>query len=214
MPAKQKFYFTQDDFALALSKYTFTGATVFITISLKPYLYKESFRNQYTSSQAELKDFIKRITDNAIICCEGTKQHNCHYHIICDTAIQNHVIDDYAKNFKKLGNTLSKKCVNLGDDIEFYLADDIIYLNRVCQYLLKSYSDTDALLNDAYETPYAVGWSQITYQRKAKPTLKGIVTVKSNDNSTDSKTLDDDIMDTEDDIFIHPNHTFKLGANK
>lgn len=214
MPAKQKFYFTQDDFALALSKYTFTEATVFITVSLQPYLYKESFRNQYTGSQAELKDFIKRITDNAIIACEATKHHNCHYHIICDTILKNHVIDDFAKSFKKLGNTLTKKTFNLAEDNEYYHDDGILYLNQICWYLLKAYSDTDDLLNGAYETPYAVGWSQLTYIKKAKPTLRGIVTVKSKDDKTDTNTLDDGIMDTEDDIFIHPNLTFNLSTIK
>lgn len=107
----------------------------FITVSLQPFLYKESFKNQYTMAMKELHQFIECLTEvKAYVATEATQKNNVHFHILCYTDYDVDIIDDFVKNFKRLGNTLSK------------VVDEETF-PKLKQYLLKDYDRTNKLLN-------------------------------------------------------------------
>lgn len=150
-----------------LNTFWFNDNVKFITVSLKPFLYNESFKNQYEMSQAQLKQFIECITDSkAYIACEATKKNNLHYHILAYSDHNTATIDDFVKNFTRLGNTLTKEC------------DEDTFIN-LKQYLLKDYTRTDTLLNSLYETFTAPTFEYEIYVKPVKKSLKRIITKKT-----------------------------------
>lgn len=172
-----------------LNTFWFNDNVKFITISLKPFLYNESFKNQYEMTQAQLKQFIECITDSkAFVACEATKKNNLHYHILTYSDHEIGTIDDFVKNFSRLGNTLSKEC----DEDTF---------GNLKQYLLKDYARTDNLLNSLYETFTAPTFEYEKYIKPVKKSLKRIITKKTVNDIED----DDDkwlCAETASEIFI------------
>lgn len=172
-----------------LNTFGFNDNVKFITVSLKPFLYNESFKNQYEMTQAQLKQFIECIVESkAFVACEATKKNNLHYHILAYSDHEIGTIDDFVKNFSRLGNTLSKEC----DEDTF---------DNLKQYLLKDYLRTDNLLNSLYETFTAPTFEYEKYIKPVKKSLKRIITKKTvNDiDDDDDKWL---CAETASEIFI------------
>lgn len=166
----------------ALHNFNITNSSVFITVSLKPFLYKESFRNQFSITQTELKQFIECVATDCIIVTEATKKNNVHYHIVANTTHQPETIDDFARNFKKLGNTFTSRCndktkmSNVGEDMES--------TEKLIEYMTKDFEHSEDLLNGLYKTDYmAPSFRYTSFERPPKK-LKKFIFEKS-DNVKD-----------------------------
>lgn len=187
MPLRKTDHVTVDELAYRLVDWKFDDHSYFTTVSLKPFLYKESFRNQFTMVQKELKEFLQKITQEAILTTELTKSNNVHFHIILRSDLTPIQIDDYVKNFNRLGNTLTKKCIIRNNTIEWFTNDDnVLLLNDLQYYMLKQYNETDELLNGVYNDYEAVASSYTHYDKK--PNLRKLKIV-----SLDNNVIEDDM---------------------
>lgn len=154
-----------------IEQFGFGDTTAFITISLKPYLYKESFKNQFTTTQKELKQFLKCImVDKCIVTTEATKQNNVHYHVVANVEHAPAIIDDFVKNFKRLGNTkttIRQHNQTIGE-----------MRNNINGYVTKDFDRTDNLLNGLYKDDYtAPAYLLERLPDKVKPTKHILATL-------------------------------------
>ena len=167
----------------AIESFSFNDNSKFITVSLKPSLYKESFQNQHAETNFQLKQFIECVATDAIVVIEGTKKTNVHYHILANSEHSPESIDDFVRNFKKLGNTFTKKC----NDKKYKTDNSEEILSA---YMTKDFERTEELLNGLYVGSYIAPAFRYTKYDK-KPTIKKSIKkiLKKNPNDIDS---DDD----------------------
>lgn len=189
MPLRKTEFTELEQLNDALKNFTINESSVFITVSLKPFLYKESFRNQFSTTQTELKQFIECVSTDCIIVTEATKKNNVHYHIVANTTHQPDTIDDFARNFKKLGNTFTSKCNDKTKMSQSEISKETYFHSDEIQvalrnYMIKDFEHSEDLLNGLYQTDYmAPSFRYTAFQRPPKK-LKKFIFEKS-DNVKD-----------------------------
>lgn len=185
MPLRKIEYDNTDALNDAIVNFPFNENSKFITVSLKPTLYKESFQNQYAETTFQLKQYIECVATDAIVVIEATKKTNVHYHILANSEHSNESIDDFVRNFKKLGNTFTKKC----NDPKYKL-DISNSQMTLAEYMTKDFTRTEELLNGLYVGSYIAPAFRYTHYVK-KPTVKRVMKkiIKTNPNDIES---DDD----------------------
>lgn len=201
MPLKRTDIHSIDELNGHINHFSFDDSTVFITITLKPFLYKESFKNQYEKTQKELKQFLECVIQGqCIVTTESTKQNNVHYHIIAKSEHETATIDDFVKNFQRLGNTLSRK-----HNAKLQSLDDTRL--KLQEYVQKDYDRTDNLLNALYKNDYSpVAFKYEVFEKKKKLDKTIIKRMKP---------LDKGINEFDDDIFLPtPNHIINKTTKK
>lgn len=196
MPLRKIDLIDLDQLNDALTQFKINKSSVFVTVSLKPVLYKESFKNQYLATQKELKQFIECISTDCIVTTEATKKNNVHYHMIVNTEHQPETIDDFARNFKKLGNTFTSKIndtTKMSEVVKESMANlkESEFLESIPtglrNYMTKDWTRSEQLLNNLYKDDYtAPSFRYETFQRKVKQLPKYIfeksVNVKDSDD--------------------------------
>lgn len=113
----------------------------FITITLRPELYKLRVKAQYKKTIEHVKHILALATNKYVVIAETTKAGNIHYHALAEfkegnTKLMASVIVDVIKGHKYLGNTK----VN-----DTQVSED--NMSRTVEYLFKSYQDTSTLVN-------------------------------------------------------------------
>lgn len=203
MPLRKTEYDSIDALNDAINQFPFNDNSKFVTVSLKPLIYKESFKNQHTMSQHELKQFIECIATDAIVVTEATKKNNVHYHIIANSEHLPETIDDFVRNFKKLGNTFTAKCNDPNKMSHITVLTDNEATGSLRKYVTKDFERTEALLNGLYKNDYSAPAFRYTYYEKKpviKRQLKKILKKNPNDiESDDEKWL---CAETASEIFI------------
>lgn len=188
MPLRKVDYDNTDALNDALINFPFNENTKFITVSLKPTLYKESFQNQYAETQFQLKQYIECVATDAIVVIEATKKTNVHYHIVANSEHSPESIDDFVRNFKKLGNTFTKKC----NDPKYKMDVNNSQIT-LSEYMIKDFERTEELLNGLYVGSYiapAFRYTKYEKKQKANKILKKIIKINPNDiDSEDDKWL-------------------------
>lgn len=186
MPLRKIEYDNTDALNDAIVNFPFNENSKFITVSLKPTLYKESFQNQYAETTFQLKQYIECVATDAIVVIEATKKTNVHYHILANSEHSNESIDDFVRNFKKLGNTFTKKCNDPKYKVE--ISNSQMTLS---EYMTKDFTRTEELLNGLYVGSYIAPAFRYTHYEK-KPTVKRSMKkiIKINPNDIDSDDED------------------------
>lgn len=185
MPLRKIDYDNPDMLNDAIINFPFNEHTKFITVSLKPQIYKESFQNQYAETSYQLKQFIECVASDSITVIEATKKSNVHYHIVANSEHSPESIDDFVRNFKKLGNTFTKKCND--PKYKMDINDSQVTLS---EYMIKDFERTEELLNGLYVGSYiAPAFRYTKYEKKPKLSKHIKKIIKSNPNDIDS---DDD----------------------
>lgn len=183
MPLRKTDYDNTDALNDALINFPFNENTKFITVSLKPTLYKESFQNQYAETQFQLKQYIECVATDAIVVIEATKKTNVHYHIVANSEHSPESIDDFVRNFKKLGNTFTKKC----NDPKYKMDINNSQVT-LSEYMIKDFERTEELLNGLYVGSYiAPAFRYTKYEKKQKPSKTMRKIIKTNPNDIDSE---------------------------
>lgn len=171
MPLRKTEYDSIDQLNDAIENFPFNANSKFITVSLKPSIYRESFKNQHTMTQHELKQFIESVATDAIVVTEATKKHNVHYHIIANSEHLPETIDDFVRNFKKLGNTFTAKCNDPDKMSPILSPSDNEATGALRKYITKDFERTDDLLNGLYKNDYTAPACRFTHYVK-KPVIK------------------------------------------
>lgn len=185
MPLRKTEYDSIDQLNDAINSFPFNDSSKFITVSLKPALYKDSFQNQYVETAFQLKQFIECVATDSIIVIEGTKKTNVHYHILANSEHSPESIDDFVRNFKKLGNTFTKKC----NDPKYKVEIDKSQMT-LAEYLTKDFERTEELLNGCYVGSYiAPAFRYTKYDKKpvVKRAIKKIIKTNCNDIESDDE---------------------------
>jgi len=181
-----------------LDKYDLKSSDLFITVSLKPFLYSESFRNQYNRSIKELKSFMQHMDiNNYIYSVEATKHNNVHYHILAKSTISKDLITDAIKNCTYLGNTLIKTNLEVKVMHKFIYNGIELELPKLKWYLIKDYDQTDEILNAFYNVTVV----DVIKHHNKPPKIKKLYAKVRTSLPYALHLLDDGIIDDFDQLF-------------
>jgi len=118
-----------------------TSQPWFITITIRPELYKLKAKSQYKKTIEHVKHILNMATNKYVLVVELTKNNNIHYHAIAEfkennTKVMASIIVDVIKGHSYLGmtkvNDTQVQDINMG---------------RTIDYLFKDYNDTFTLIN-------------------------------------------------------------------
>lgn len=181
-----------------LEKYDLKSDDLFITVTLKPFLYTESFRNQYNRSIKELKLFLQHMDiNNYIYAVEATKLNNVHYHILAKSKISKELITDAIKNCTYLGNTLIKTNLEIHQTHTFNYNGVELTLPKIKWYLIKDWDDTDKILNAFYNVTVV----DVIKHHNKPPKIKKLYAKVRTSLPYALHLLDDGIIDDFDQLF-------------
>lgn len=107
----------------------------FLTLTLKPFLYKESVKRQLEITEDQIKDFLKHMDASGVMVFETTKSANVHYHALLTFNVPEFIskrliyyVQDYFRKSKVIG---------------FVDCQQVIDYKKVLFYLFYDYEETE-----------------------------------------------------------------------